>query len=174
MSNEGIEDEQLIAEERMAHDVSNEILHGSLQSLESLQPVVALCPTTTVADAVAEMIERRVGCVVVTDQGKLVGIFSERDVLTRIVAPGLKPSDVTLSKVMTENPETLTYDNEIVFALNKMTVGGFRHVPIVDDEGNPAAVVSMRDIVAHLVSFHADVVYNLPDNPVFPSTRDGG
>ena len=167
-------DEDIIAEERSVEDATHEVLAGSLRRLDSLQAVISLAPTATVEEAVSDMIRNRVGCVLVTEGSKLLGLFSERDVLTRIVAKGLNPGEVVLKDVMTANPESLTRDSRIVFALNKMTVGGFRHIPIVNDKGHPEAVVSMRDVVEHVVSFYANVIFNLPDSErIIPSSREG-
>ena len=63
---------------------------------------------------------------------------------------------------MTVNPQTLRPEDELVYALNLMSVGGFRHVPIVNDNGQPVAVVSMRDIVEYIVSLYPDEVLKLP------------
>ena len=61
--------------------------------------------------------------------------------------------------------EQLSPDHEIVYALNTMTVGGYRHIPIVDDTGAAIAVLSMRDVMEHIVEFYSDEVFNLPDAP---------
>ena len=150
------------------------VLQGSLRRLDSLPSVISLAPTATAGEAVTEMINNRVGCVLVTEDSKLVGLFSERDVLTRLVAKGLNPAKVVLQDVMTSDPECLTRDSKLAFVLNKMTVGGFRHIPIVDDQSNPEAVVSMRDVVEYVVSFYANLVFNLPDSERGkPSSREG-
>ena len=106
---------------------------------------------------------------------KLMGLFTERDVLTRVVAQDLELASTPIADVMTADPECLSFDHELVFALNKMTVGGYRHVPILNNEGAPVAVVSMRDVMEHIVSFFATEVFNLPDDPEdsFTSEREG-
>lgn len=121
------------------------------------------------------MIQNRMGAILIVDDNKLVGLFSERDVLTRVVAQGRIPAETPIVDVMTPDPECLCFDDEIVFALNKMTVGGFRHVPILDEDGAPTAVVSMRDVVDHIVSYYSNEVYNLPATPEsrVSSTREG-
>ena len=76
---------------------------------------------------------------------------------------------------MTPNPESLTLDNEIAWVLNLMAVGGFRHVPIVDDAGRPVAVFSVKDIVERLVELFPNDVLNLPPHPGknIARTREG-
>ncbi|MEO2016125.1 MAG: CBS domain-containing protein [Fuerstiella sp.] len=165
MSSDGIEEEERIANERMS-DPDAEIVHGSIRQLSGLHhTIVALDRSATVDDAVKTMIQHRMGAILIVEDNKLIGLFSERDVLTRVVAQGLVPTDTSIVDVMTADPECLLFDDEIVFALNKMTVGGFRHVPILDEDGVPVAVVSMRDVVDHIVSYYSDEVYNIPATP---------
>lgn len=119
------------------------------------------------------MLSNRVGCVVVVDQEKLVGLFTERDLLCKVVPAGIEIAETPVSEVMTRQPETLPVDSPLVFALQRMTVGGYRHVPLVDGNGKAVAVISMRDIVQHIVSLYPDQVLNLPDQPSSWSGRDG-
>lgn len=174
MSNDGIEEEERIANEQMDEQAS-EIIRGSIRELGLTKAIVSLESSATVADAVATMISNRLGAVLIVDKGKLLGLFTERDVLTRVAVANGAASDAPITSVMTSNPECLTFDDEIAFALNKMTVGGFRHVPILDSDGSPAAVLSMRDVVEHIVSFYSDEVFNLPGSPGdgVPSQREG-
>ena len=164
MSTDGVEEEERIAIERLA-DQCAEIIGGPIRRLAGLSNrVVALDRAASVADAVTAMINNRVGAVLIVDNGKLYGLFSERDVLTRVVAAGRIPAETPIVEVMTSDPECLNFDDEIVYALNRMTVGGFRHIPLLDAEGNPSGVVSMRDVVEHIVSFFSTEVFNLPEN----------
>jgi CBS domain-containing protein len=150
------------------------------------EPVVALplrsplifSITDTVTEAMRAMQREHRGCVVVTDDGteqsKLVGIFTERDVLLRIVDRGKNPATLPLSEVMTSDPEVLSVRSTVAFALNKMSVGGFRHVPIVDDEHHPAFVVSVRDVVEFLVEAFPREVLTLPvDSDTNLKAREG-
>ena len=169
MSIDGIEEEERIAQERIARAQADEqttaIIGGSIQELALSDKIVALESTATVADAVKAMIDNRLGAVLIVENDRLLGLFTERDVLTRVVAHGLTTSDTLVAEVMTRDPECLSCEDGIVFALNKMTVGGFRHIPILDDTGAPASVLSMRDVVEHIVSFYSDEVFNLPGKP---------
>ncbi len=106
------------------------------------------------------------GCVIVTDDGthnsKLTGIFTERDVLFRIVDRGKNPAALPIGDVMTADPETLSVGSAVAYALNMMSVGGFRHIPVVDDEHRPACVISVRDVVEFLVEAFPREILNLP------------
>jgi CBS domain-containing protein len=118
------------------------------------------------SDAVHAMKRGHCGCVVVTGDGtpdgKVTGIFTERDLLYRIVDQGRDPAQLPLAEVMTPNPETLSLRSSVAYALNKMSVGGFRHIPVVDEQHRPCFVVSVRDVVQFLVESFPREVLNLP------------
>ena len=131
-----------------------------------VRPALIFSASDTVTVAMRAMQREHRGCVVVTDDGtnasKLLGIFTERDVLLRIVDRGKNPATLPLSEVMTAEPEVLSVHSTVAYALNKMSVGGFRHVPIVDDGHCPAFVVSVRDVVEFLVEAFPREVLTLP------------
>jgi CBS domain-containing protein len=139
----------------------------------SLRVPILVEPDTTVVAAVNAMNEHRVGCVLVQRADKLVGIFTERDVLTRVIFRN-NNSTMTVESVMTKSPETLEKNQTIACALNKMSVGGYRHIPIVE-RGKPVGVVSIRDLVDFLVELFPERVLNVPPNPAtVAKSRDGG
>ncbi len=122
--------------------------------IEELNPRKPICVRTgtTVAEAIRKMKAYDIGCVcVVNPEKKLCGILTERDVLTKVVGGNVDPEAVRVEDVMTHNPEYLFLDDQMAFALNRMHVGGFRHVPLTDLNGTPSAVISVRDIVRHLL-----------------------
>jgi CBS domain-containing protein len=140
------------------------------------EPRRAICvnPRTSVADAIALMKQHGMGCVLVEKDRRLAGIFTERDVLFRVVGSGLDPAETPVSTVMTPDPETLTMDDKLAWVLNLMAVGGFRHVPIVDGDGRPVAVFSVKHIVERLVECFPKAVLTLPPRPnSIPHTREG-
>jgi len=126
---------------------------------------VAVPLGTTIGQAARVMKERRIGCVLVEDGGKVVGIFTERDILTKLVGTGYDPAKVQVDGVMTRNPETLTSEDPIAFAMQIMSVGGFRHVPLVDADGRPVGILSVKDIVDYLVEHFPREVLNIPPEP---------
>ena len=111
--------------------------------IEDQQPVTA-SPATTVAAAARLMKEHRIGALLVVDQGRLAGIFTERDALFRVVAEGRDPGKTRVGEVMTANPRTITPDRPFGHALHLMYEGEFRHVPVVEN-GRPLGMVSARD-----------------------------
>jgi CBS domain-containing protein len=106
---------------------------------------IATSPQTTVGKAAEAMAAARIGSMLVVDaKGKLMGIFTERDALVRVIAAGLDPKTTKMSQVMTPDPQTVGPDRPLGHALHMMFEGGFRHVPVVDG-GTPLGVVSARD-----------------------------
>ena len=135
---------------------------------------LALAPDDSVEAAWHLMREHRVGCVLVVDAGALVGILTERDLLMRVDG---HRSWRSIREVMTPDPETLSPDDPIVYALNKMSMGGFRHVPLVDADGHPVGVVSVKDVVDYIVDFFPNDVLTVPPSPAQRTIwhgRDGG
>ncbi len=132
-----------------------------------------------VSEAMRAMQREHRGCVLITEDGTqrspLTGIFTERDVLLRVIDRGRNPATLTLGEVMIKDPECLGVDASVAWVLNKMSVGGFRHVPAVDDERRPVLIVSVRDVVEFLVQSFPSEILNLP--PEFGveryQTRDG-
>ena len=118
---------------------------------------LSIAPETKVAAAVATMCEQNVGCVLVIDaSAKLVGIFTERDVLNRVTAgPDLLEHPV--SDFMTSNPVAVSHDDTIAYAMHAMEIGGYRHLPIVDDDGKPLGLISVRDILRFLCVRYAEL-----------------
>ena len=111
---------------------------------------------TTVADAARLMKDAEVGAILVVRKDRLVGIFTERDALNRVVAAGLDPVHTALAEVMTPRPQAIEPDRPFGEALLLMREHGFRHVPVVK-AGRPVGVVSMRDALPpELRSLEAD------------------
>lgn len=129
----------------------------------------------TVMTAVDAMNQHRTGCVLVQRAGLLVGIFTERDVLTRVAFRNNNRA-MTVESAMTKDPESVEASETVAFALNKMSVGGYRHIPVVDRGGKPVGVLSMRDVVDFLVELFPDDVLNLPPSSAKSVGRslDGG
>lgn len=113
-----------------------EVIHG--------QKVLTATRNLAVREASQQMKAARVGSIMVVDDGKLVGIFTERDALTRVLAEQRNPETTTLAEVMTANPQTVDLERPLGHAMHLMNDGGFRHVPVVKD-GRPIGMISARD-----------------------------
>jgi CBS domain-containing protein len=160
--------------ERRSDGFDAELLREPLTCLPT-QRAITLAASASATDAMRAMQREHRGCVLVTDDGtirsKLTGIFTERDVLFRIVDKGRNPAALPVSEVMTPDPEALSVRATVAYVLNKMAVGGFRHVPVVDDEHRPYCVISVRDVVNFLVDAFPREVLNLPSGPGRSSQR---
>jgi CBS domain-containing protein len=122
------------------------LLGEHLDDLGAPAPLT-VSPDTGVDVVVARMQEAGSDCVLVTEDDRLVGIFTDRDAVLKVA--GTVPPDRSIGALMTHDPVILRHDETIAVAINKMAVGGFRHIPIVED-GRPTGVVSARDVFHHL------------------------
>lgn len=120
-----------------------------VQKLIPRQPLT-LTEDTSVREAVAKLVETGRNCVLVTRQGSLCGILTERDILMKIADRYEDLADDPVSAFMSRDPESLTVDCPAVYGLNRMTAGDYRHIPIVENNV-PVGVISIRDILALLV-----------------------
>jgi CBS domain-containing protein len=120
------------------------------------EPITA--PESITVSAAAQLMKRNeVGAVMVVEEGRLVGVFTERDALFRVLAEGRDTLTTRLADVMTRNPATIHPDRPFAEALHIMYEGGFRHVPVVED-GRPVGMVSARDALGPELE---DFVYEL-------------
>ena len=149
--------------EREEESLGQAILDATIRDLAP-KPAGTLGEMATIRAAVDLMLEQKLGAIIVGREGQPVGIFTERDLMRRVVAAGIG-LDRALEEVMTPEPETLGLDDGIAYALNRMTVGGFRNIPIVDDEDTLVGIISQREVVHYIVSLLPGHVINLPPLP---------
>lgn len=124
-------------------------------------------PTARPGDSVAAAVDAIRGsardCVLITDSdGGLVGIFTQRDLLNRVLAPGLDLQATAVGDVMTREPERLSRDDSCAWALARMAEGGFRNVALID-AGRAVGIVSVRDVMAHISELLAELSEPDPD-----------
>jgi len=115
----------------------------SVRSVMRRRKVLKAPPETLVSKAAKLMATKNVGAIMVVDAERLVGIFTERDIVVRVVAPGLDARTTRLAEVMTAAPHTVDPDQLFGYALLVMHEKGFRHLPVVED-GKPIGIVSSR------------------------------
>ncbi|MBI3298090.1 MAG: CBS domain-containing protein [Elusimicrobia bacterium] len=111
--------------------------------------VISVAPGDSVLSACRLMRDKRVGCVLVVEGGTLAGIFTERDLLTRVVPDELPPAATPVSRVMTRDPQTVGVDEPVERVFELLAARRFRHVPIVDG-GRPVGMVSLSDFAGIL------------------------
>ena len=140
-------------------------LRSDTVSRLQLRGLVTASPETSIEQVVRQMAERRTGCVLLQDSsGKLVGIFTERDFVNRVVAAGKSVSG-PVGEVMTSQPKTLARHDNVQKAVEMMGASGFRHMPVLGDDGQPVGVLSVKEIIHYLVEYFPAKVYNLPPTP---------
>ncbi|MEM1304729.1 MAG: CBS domain-containing protein [Planctomycetota bacterium] len=113
---------------------------------------------TPVGEVLRSMVDSSVGCVTVLDDtGRLAGIFSERDAVLRIGPSAAEYAHLPIARFMTPNPTVIEAGAKIAHALQLMDVGGYRHLPVIDDDRRPVKMISIRDILAYLTSHSSPV-----------------
>jgi CBS domain-containing protein len=155
-------------------ELADAVFNQPLSSLPH-RPMVTVKAEATARQAIEAMHSNAVSCVLVMDGEELVGIFTERDVVGRVVAQGVDLDATCVSEVMSSDPDTLPLTISLAYALNTMSVKGYRHVPVVTDDGRPVAMVSQRDIVDWMVELFPAAVLNLPPTSgIYPISAEGG
>lgn len=132
---------------------SNEVEQALLKDRVSvLSPKIPLTvpPHTPVAQVLQMMVENHIGCVLVTENEKPVGIFSERDALRRLNVDARSLGSHPVSEFMTPKPQTLVANAKIAHAVQRMDLGGYRHLPVMGDDGALIGIISVRDIIRYL------------------------
>jgi CBS domain-containing protein len=155
------------------HDEYTESLDAEFRKLEGAlltDTVRLLAPSepircrieTTVHEAITEMAAKRRAAVVIVDaEGRLVGIFTERDLLRRVAVPGRDPRQTRLGEVMTPNPETLAPHDLIAYAINRLHHASYRTIPLVDAGRKPIGIMTVADIVQWLADLFPEAIINL-------------
>ena len=133
--------------QRAPSPVGDGMLRDQIQTLNPKQPVTT-SPDTPLEDALHIMLENKIGSILVIEDEKLVGIFSERDAVNRVGVEFDTLRSQPISEFMTPMPGTLEAENKIVFAVHKMAIGRYRHIPIVEGD-RPVGMISIRDILRY-------------------------
>ena len=127
----------------------------------------------TVLNAALLMNEHKIGSLVVMESGQVIGIITERDLLTRVLATGRPLSD-TVDKVMTRQPTTVFAHDSVRRAMVRMQKGGYRHLPVIDDAGRPVGILSIKRVIHYLAAHFPSAVYNQPPNTLSCPNQRGG
>lgn len=153
--------------------VERSLMEDAVGALCNIRPLM-IHPGATLQEAIAAMMGPGVGALlIVDDDGKLLGIFTERDLMRRVLAEN-KPLTQPVEQCMTPNPVTVHPKDPIGKAVRRMEEGGYRHLPVVDEAGRAIGVLSVKRIVHYLVEHFPTTIYNLPPDPgVVPQEREG-
>jgi CBS domain-containing protein len=152
-------------------DLARNLKNETVSRLHPSQPWLVQT-TQPLSDAIKLMRDKKVGCVLVCEQRRVVGIFTERDLLRRILPQGV-PLDTPMTECMTPDPVTVHPKDSIGCAIKRMQKGGYRHLPVVIDD-RPVGILSVKRIVHYLVEHFPSMVYNLPpQSQPNPPQREG-
>ncbi len=139
-----------------------EFLAQSVSCLPHSEPL-CLNESTTIHNVMLELQRHGYGCILVTnDAGKLSGLFTERDFLLKVYGTSIDPARTPVWEVMTKEIVCQPPNVSLLHVLNLMSNGGFRHIPIVDDEQRPLWMVSVKNIMDHIVSCIGGALLNFP------------
>ena len=149
-------------------------LHLETETVEHCYPAKPLCaaPNDSIRKVLRMLGEARTGAAMICADGKLSGVFTERDAL-RLLADGSN-LDAPVSEAMVRNPVTLRKTDTVGRAIGLMSAGGFRRLPIIDEQGQIQGVLKVSGILHYLVEHFPKVVYTLPPGPHHKTvTREG-
>ena len=156
----------------MSLSISN-LFDLPIRHLKPSKPV-SIETGSTLKRVIQMLQNHRIGCVLVTSNNRLEGIITERDLSLRVLGCAVDTSTALVDDFMTPSPESLEMNDSVAFAVNRMSLGGYRHIPIVDSKTRPIGVISVKDIVNILVEELPGAVLNLPPEPrVYPASREG-
>jgi CBS domain-containing protein len=129
-----------------------------------LRAPLSVTPRTSLRQTIAAMRQACTGCILVCEGLALRGIFTERDLVKRVLATGAS-LDRPVSEFMTAGLTTVKQSGSIGWAIRRMVEGHYRHLPVVDERGEPAGILSAKAIVQYMVDHVPLSVYNLPPRP---------
>ncbi len=153
--------------------IYQDLLTDRVSNLEINQNPIIVSSSTPIREAVQKLKDNKKGCVLICEGKVLKGIFTERDLLNRVFGEG-KKLDIPIEELMTSNPVTAKPNDIVADVVKKIRNGGYRHLPVITDEGRPIGVLSVKHIVHFLVDHFPEEVYNLPPDPdESPPTPEG-
>lgn len=126
-----------------------------------LRPPALVERQASIHETVEAMKAKRIGCALVCEKGKLVGLFTERDLLNKVVCEPVS-YQTAIEKVMTANPAKLSLDDSVITAMRLMEEGDYRNIPLIDDQERAAGVLTVRDLVTYFAEHFPKEALNLP------------
>ena len=163
-----VEEELAIMDEETPDEPSKTLspheIHVPLHSI--MQAPVTVDSGASTQEAVDQMLDNKVGAVLIVSDGVLKGIFGERDVLLKILnKPVGDLTEVPIERFMKADPQTAHVEDSLNTAIMYMAKGGYRHIPIVNERNQPVGMVSIRNIISYLVEHFPQEVLTLPPTP---------
>lgn len=166
--NEKVHEELEIMDEQDSQStfkISRDILDTKIKNLNP-KKTICLLGECSIQEATEVMNEKKIGSIlIVNEKGKVQGILTERDLLTKVVGKITNLSKTPISKVMTLNPVCLKENDIILYAMNNMYIGGYRHIPIVDNEDKAIGIISIKDVMSYLLEIFSKEISNSTNEP---------
>lgn len=128
-------------------DLARSVMEDNLSQLD--QEFLGVAPDAPVNEVIDLLRQARLGCALVLDKGRLVGIFTERDLLNKLTGKNAHPQTIAVSELMSANPEILRETDSVATALNKMSMGRYRHIPVQKSDGS-YCVTSIKHVLKYL------------------------
>lgn len=172
-----LDEEATIMRERANNTITldKEAFFGRPLSEFNLAPVKGIDSDASLNEAITLMQNNKIGSVVCTKNKKVVGILTERDILMKVLGKYGDYKKVSVAEIMTKNPICLREIDSIIYAMNNMHIGRFRHIPIVDSSGGPISMISVKDVVNYFFNSFSDDISNTVSQPYRgPKNRDEG
>lgn len=153
-------------------DAPRRVRNDSVNQLET-DDYVCIEPATTLREAIEQMKKDEGGCAIICEEGRIAGIFTERDLISKVIGEGVDMS-APVSRYMTQTVETLSSDATIGDAVELMNRKGYRNIPLVRD-GQLYGSISVFDIITYLAESYPKETMNLPPVPAqVMDTQEGG
>lgn len=127
--------------------LARSVMEDDVSQLE--QEFLGVSADTSALDVIRKMREAGLGCALIMDEGKLVGIFTERDLLNKLTGKEAVAGTTAVKELMSANPETLSETDSVATALNKMSMGRYRHIPVRKADGS-YSVTSIKHVIKYL------------------------
>ena len=165
-----MDDSNITEELRIADERSNErrrvleefMIEEPIYKVPPLMPPVIVSRSEPVQTAIDLMDRTKSGCVLVVENERLLGIVTDRDVFRKTVVQRLDPLVQKIEEIMTPNPTTLQIDDPIAYAFRAMGIGGFRHIPLLDDQNKPVGSLSVQYLIKYMTDFFVREIMTMP------------
>jgi len=138
-----------------ASELEQSISRHSIAVLNPKEPI-SISATSSAREAIHELHQRQIGCLLILDNQKVVGVVTDRDILIKVSAD-LTLLDQPVSQIMTADPMVVHRDDSIAYCLRTMDMGGYRHLPVVEGAGTATGIISVRDILRFLCVRFAEI-----------------
>ncbi len=175
MNDEIIDEELKIMDEQDRDPItlSDKTFQMAIEGLD-FRKVVTIDIDASILDVVHLMQSEKIGSILITKDKKLAGIVTERDLLYKVMGKIDSWKDVNVTKIMTADPLKLHLKDKISYVMHNMHVGGYRHLPVVDENGVPVANISIKNINRFILGHFKDSVVNISGTPYRgPAEREG-